>query len=99
MTLLVVCLDARHAAVGGSRRGPGSRSLGLGLDLAARRRTSALALRARPLPATVTSVGLLAQVPLTALLAVPLLGEPITTSYLIGGALVLAGIYVVSSKN
>jgi drug/metabolite transporter (DMT)-like permease len=51
------------------------------------------------LPATVTSVGLLAQVPLTALLAVPLLGEPITTSYLIGGALVLAGIYVVSSRS
>jgi hypothetical protein len=49
------------------------------------------------LPATVTSVGLLAQVPLTALLAVPLLGEPLTTPYLAGGSLVLAGIYVVNS--
>jgi drug/metabolite transporter (DMT)-like permease len=48
------------------------------------------------LPATITSVGLLAQVPLTALLAVPLLGEPLTTPYLAGGALVLAGIYVVT---
>jgi drug/metabolite transporter (DMT)-like permease len=48
------------------------------------------------LPATVTSVGLLAQVPLTALLAVPLLGEPLTGPYLAGGALVLAGIYVVN---
>jgi drug/metabolite transporter (DMT)-like permease len=48
------------------------------------------------LPATVTSVGLLAQVPLTAILAVPLLGEPLTTPYLAGGALVLAGIYVVT---
>jgi drug/metabolite transporter (DMT)-like permease len=48
------------------------------------------------LPATVTSVGLLAQVPLTALLAVPLLGEPLTGPYLAGGVLVLAGIYVVN---
>ena len=48
------------------------------------------------LPATVTSVGLLAQVPLTAILAVPLLGEPLTAPYLAGGTLVLAGIYVVN---
>jgi drug/metabolite transporter (DMT)-like permease len=49
------------------------------------------------LRATVTSVGLLAQVPLTAILAVPLLGEPLTAPYLAGGALVLAGIYVVNA--
>jgi drug/metabolite transporter (DMT)-like permease len=49
------------------------------------------------LPATVTSVGLLGQVPLTALLAVPLLGEPLTAPYLAGGTLVLLGIYVVNS--
>lgn len=48
------------------------------------------------LPATVTSVSLLAQVPLTALLAVPLLGEPIGVSQVVGGALVLAGIYIVT---
>jgi drug/metabolite transporter (DMT)-like permease len=51
------------------------------------------------LPATVTSVGLLAQVPLTAILAVPLLGEPLTAPYLVGGTLVLAGIYVVTSGS
>ena len=47
------------------------------------------------LPATVTSVGLLAQAPLTAILAVPLLGEALSNAYLAGGALVLAGIYIV----
>jgi drug/metabolite transporter (DMT)-like permease len=44
----------------------------------------------------VTSVGLLAQLPLTALLAVPLLGEPVHGSQAAGAALVLAGIYVVN---
>ena len=44
------------------------------------------------LPATVTSVSLLSQGPLTALLASLLLGEPLTTPLLIGGALVLLGI-------
>lgn len=49
------------------------------------------------LPATVTSVGLLAQVPLTALLAVPLLGDRLSAAQLTGGALVLGGIVVVNS--
>jgi len=44
------------------------------------------------LPATVTAVSLLSQGPLTALLAVFLLHEPLTSSLLIGGALVLLGI-------
>jgi drug/metabolite transporter (DMT)-like permease len=44
------------------------------------------------LPATVTSVSLLSQGPLTALLAAALLREPLTTPLLIGGALVLSGI-------
>jgi drug/metabolite transporter (DMT)-like permease len=48
------------------------------------------------LPATITSVGLLAQVPSTALLAMLLLGEPLTALQLLGGAIVLAGIYVVN---
>jgi drug/metabolite transporter (DMT)-like permease len=39
---------------------------------------------------------LLAQVPLTAVLAVPLLGEPITHTQIFGGLLVLAGIFVVN---
>jgi drug/metabolite transporter (DMT)-like permease len=56
----------------------------------------ALAYALGQLPATVSSVGLLAQVPLTALLAVPLLGEPITPPQIVGGVLVLAGIFVVN---
>jgi drug/metabolite transporter (DMT)-like permease len=44
------------------------------------------------LPATVTAVALLAQGPLTALLAAWLLAEPLTGSLLLGGALVLLGV-------
>ena len=44
------------------------------------------------LPATVTSVSLLSQGPLTAILAAILLKEPLTTSLLVGGSLVLLGI-------
>jgi drug/metabolite transporter (DMT)-like permease len=44
------------------------------------------------LPATVTSVSLLSQGPLTAILAAILLKEPLTTALLIGGSLVLLGI-------
>lgn len=44
------------------------------------------------LPATVTSVSLLSQGPLTAILAAILLKEPLTAPLLIGGALVLSGI-------
>lgn len=48
------------------------------------------------LPVSVTSIALLGQAPITALLAVPLLGEPLTAFQLFGGVLVLAGIYVVN---
>ena len=48
------------------------------------------------LPATITSVGLLAQVPCTALLAWLLLGEPLTAFQIAGGAIVLLGIVVVN---
>jgi drug/metabolite transporter (DMT)-like permease len=51
------------------------------------------------LPATVTSVGLLAQVPLTALLAIPALGESLSPVQVLGGTLVLAGIYVVNRRG
>jgi len=44
------------------------------------------------LPATVTSVSLLSQGPLTAVLAALLLGEPLTRAQIIGGVLVLVGI-------
>jgi drug/metabolite transporter (DMT)-like permease len=48
------------------------------------------------LPATVTSVSVLGQVPLTALLAAALLGEPLSGAQIAGGLVVLSGIYVVS---
>ena len=48
------------------------------------------------LPATITSVGLLAQVPCTAFLAWLLLGEPLTPLQIAGGGVVLVGIYVVN---
>jgi drug/metabolite transporter (DMT)-like permease len=48
------------------------------------------------LPVSRTSIALLGQAPLTAILAVPLLGERLTVIQLAGGALVLAGIYVVN---
>ena len=48
------------------------------------------------LPATITSVSILSQVPLTALLAAAFLGEPLSTAQLAGGAVVLTGIYVVT---
>jgi drug/metabolite transporter (DMT)-like permease len=44
------------------------------------------------LPASVTAVSLLIQGPLTALLAAWLLAEPLTSSLLLGGALVLLGV-------
>jgi drug/metabolite transporter (DMT)-like permease len=50
------------------------------------------------LPATITSVGLLAQVPGTGLLAMLLLGEPLSAVQVLGGAVVLAGIYVVNRE-
>jgi len=48
------------------------------------------------LRATVTSVSILAQVPLSAVLAAIFLGEPLSSAQMIGGIVVLAGIYVVT---
>jgi drug/metabolite transporter (DMT)-like permease len=48
------------------------------------------------LPATITSVSVLGQVPLTAVLAAALLGEPLSGAQIAGGLVVLSGIYVVS---
>jgi drug/metabolite transporter (DMT)-like permease len=48
------------------------------------------------LPATITSVGLLAQVPATALLAWLLLREPLTPMQITAGAVVLNGIVLVN---
>jgi drug/metabolite transporter (DMT)-like permease len=95
LTLLVVCL-LFDAPLSGFPARTWAALLGLGLisQLAA---YFALVYALGHLPATITSVGLLAQVPLTALLAVPLLGERLTTRQLAGGALVLAGIYIVNA--
>jgi drug/metabolite transporter (DMT)-like permease len=51
------------------------------------------------LPATVTSVSLLAQVPGTAILAMLLLGEPLSAAQIAGSAIVLAGIYIVNTLD
>jgi drug/metabolite transporter (DMT)-like permease len=48
------------------------------------------------LPATVTSVSILSQVPVTALLAAAFLTEPLTAAQIVGGGVVLAGIFVVT---
>jgi len=50
------------------------------------------------LPVSVTSVALLGQAPITAILAVPLLGETLSPLQVLGGALVLGGIYVVNRR-
>jgi drug/metabolite transporter (DMT)-like permease len=50
-------------------------------------------------PATVSSVVLLLQAPLTGLLAVPLLGELPSRSQVLGGTIVLIGVYVVVRRN
>ena len=51
------------------------------------------------LPATVTSVSLLAQVPGTAILAMFLLGEPLSAAQIAGTVIVLAGIYIVNTMD
>lgn len=51
------------------------------------------------LPVSATSVVLLAQAPLTVILAVPLLHEGVTPFQVLGGALVLVGIYVVNRRG
>jgi drug/metabolite transporter (DMT)-like permease len=94
LTLFVVCLATGAPLAGYSARTWGALAgLGLISQLAA---YFALVYALGHLPATVTSVGLLAQVPLTALLAIPLLDEPVTPVQMAGGVVVLAGIYVVN---
>ena len=44
------------------------------------------------LPATITSISLLTQGPITAAMAAILLGEPISNAQILGGILVLAGV-------
>jgi drug/metabolite transporter (DMT)-like permease len=94
ITLLVMCLLLGVPLTGYPARAWASLlALGLISQLAA---YFALVYALGHLPATITSVGLLAQVPCTALLAVALLGEPLTAWQSVGGALVLVGIYLVN---
>jgi drug/metabolite transporter (DMT)-like permease len=51
------------------------------------------------LPATVTSVSLLSQGPITALLAAWLLAEPLTKPLILGGALVLLGVGLANGRR
>jgi drug/metabolite transporter (DMT)-like permease len=48
------------------------------------------------LPVSIVSPTLLAQPVVTAILALPLLGQPVTISQIIGGALILSGIFVIN---
>jgi drug/metabolite transporter (DMT)-like permease len=92
IALLIVCLALRVPLTGYPPRAWGALlALGLISQLAA---YFALVYALGHLPATITSVGLLAQVPCTALLAMALLDEPLTAWQLAGGALVLVGIYL-----
>jgi drug/metabolite transporter (DMT)-like permease len=94
MTLLVLCLALRVPLAGYPlRTWVALAGLGLVSQLGA---YYALVYALGHLPATITSVGLLAQVPCTALLAMLLLGEPLTPVQIAGAAVVLAGIYVVN---
>ncbi len=94
LTLFVICL-----AVGTPLRGFPASSWGALIGLALFTQVVghlSVAYSLGRLPVSVTSIALLGQAPITALLAVPLLGEPLTALQLFGGALVLAGIYVVN---
>ena len=93
-TLLIVCLALGLPLTGYSARAwTALVALGLVSQLAA---YYALVYALGHLPATLTSVGLLGQVPCTAFLAWLLLGEPLTPLQIAGGAVVLVGIFVVN---
>jgi drug/metabolite transporter (DMT)-like permease len=94
ITLLIVCLVLDVPLTGYPPRAWGALvALGLISQLGA---YFALVYALGHLPATITSVGLLAQVPCTALLAMLLLDEPLTAWQIGGGVLVLCGIYLVN---
>jgi drug/metabolite transporter (DMT)-like permease len=97
VSLLVMCLLLR-LPLGGYPPRTWAALVGLGLvsQLGA---YYALVYALGHLPATVTSVGLLAQVPCTAVLAMLLLREPLSLVQLAGGVVVLAGIYVVNALD
>ena len=95
-TLLLVCLVLRLPLAGyAPHTWVAVVALGLVSQLAA---YFALVYALGHLPATLTSVGLLAQVPCTAFLAWLLLGEPLTGVQILGAGVVLTGIYVVNRE-
>jgi drug/metabolite transporter (DMT)-like permease len=97
LCLLPVCLIARQPLTGFSG---GSWSALIALALVSQVMGQVLVAHALgKLSATLTSIVLLAQAPLTAILAWPLLGERIRPGQLLGGLLVLAGIAVVSVER
>ena len=94
VTLLAIALALRLPLTGfPPRTWAALAGLGLITQLAA---YYALVYALGHLPATITSVGLLAQIPGTTALAWLLLDEPLTPVQLVGGAVVLSGIYVVN---
>lgn len=96
VTLLIICL-AMGVPLAGYRPATWAALAGLGL-ISQLTAYFAMTYALGHVPATLTSVGLLAQVPLTALMAVPLLGEPLSLPQIAGGLLVLAGIWVVNVR-
>jgi drug/metabolite transporter (DMT)-like permease len=96
LTLLMVCLLLDVPLSGYPPRAWAAlAALGLVSQLAA---YFALVYALGHLPATITSIGLLAQVPCTAVLAMLLLAEPLTAPQIAGGVLVLLGIYLVNRR-
>jgi drug/metabolite transporter (DMT)-like permease len=95
MVWSTLALLALNLALGVSLRVPHGRTLwavlGLGL-ISQLGGYLALTYALGHLPATITSISLLTQGPLTAVLAALLLAEPLTTPQIVGGALVLAGV-------
>ncbi|MGH7123866.1 MAG: DMT family transporter [Stellaceae bacterium] len=96
LTLLVICLVMGTPLVGFSA--PSWLAL-LGLALVTQVCGHlSVAYSLGRLPVSVTSIALLGQAPITAVLAVPLLGEHLSPLQILGGALVLVGIYVVNRR-
>lgn len=97
-----VALLAINMALGVSLRVPHGRTLwavlGLGL-ISQLGGYLALTYALGHLPATITSISLLTQGPLTAALAALLLAEPLTLPQIVGGALVLSGVGLAHRKN
>jgi len=102
MVWSTVALLAINLALGVSLRMPHGRTLwavlGLGL-ISQLGGYLALTYALGHLPATITSISLLTQGPLTAVLAALLLSEPLTVPQILGGALVLSGVALAHGRN